>query len=254
MPYLLIFLLHKGDASSSKNALFYVDLHSTHIMGGDFRFSRFVLLTCLALIGANADTVGEIELDGTTLYVWRQYGGVTVQDGAITISGNSRAYLLNTPATVLEPDNFHQVSKARSVFLCLLFCSSSEAPDYQHCWCEGVIEANLVFFLLPCLQTVLSNRTLSYTIDLSHVPCHCNAPVVFDKMPAPEAGDALDYHCDANYVGGYGCPEFDAIEANKHTFQSAIHNCEWNGEWWDNCDSNGCSGNVWDKDSEAFGQ
>ncbi len=103
-------------------------------------------------------------------------------------------------------------------------------------------------------QTILSNRTLSYTVDLSHVPCHCNAAVVFNKMPAYDAGDLRDYYCDANYVGGIGCPEMDPIEANKHTVASALHNCGWDGEWWEDCDGDGCAVNVWDVDTEAFGQ
>ncbi len=100
---------------------------------------------------------------------------------------------------------------------------------------------------------VLSNRTLKYTVDLSQVPCHCNAALYFNKMPAYEAGELLDWYCDANYVGGIGCPEYDVIEANQYNIASNLHNCGWDGEWWVDCDGGGCGEDVWDVDSEAYG-
>ncbi len=100
----------------------------------------------------------------------------------------------------------------------------------------------------------LSGKTLSYTLDISRVPCHCNAAVYFSAMPAPEMGDGLDYYCDANCVGGQCCPEFDTLESNKHTIVSTLHNCEASGDWWANCDGAGCGINSWDVDQEAIGQ
>ncbi len=62
----------------------------------------------------------------------------------------------------------------------------------------------------------LSNRHFSYNVDLSSVPCHCNAAAYFASMPAYDGGDGLDYYCDANYVGGIGCPEYDTLVSSVY--------------------------------------
>ena len=46
------------------------------------------------------------------------------------------------------------------------------------------------------------------------------------------AGTDGDWYCDANYVGGIGCPEYDTLESNKHIISGALHSCYWDGNWW----------------------
>ena len=53
-------------------------------------------------------------------------------------------------------------------------------------------------------QVNLDEQHFTYDLNLSGVPCHCNAAGYFIKMPAPNAGGGGDYYCDANYVGGQG--------------------------------------------------
>jgi len=53
-------------------------------------------------------------------------------------------------------------------------------------------------------QTNLLDQHFTYDLNLSGVPCHCNAAGYFIKMPAQVAGGGGDYYCDANYVGGIG--------------------------------------------------
>ncbi len=65
--------------------------------------------TLLCILGANADIVGEIDVSGETLYVWRQYGSITVQDNVITMRGDCRAYLLQNAVTLIGQDDFYQV-------------------------------------------------------------------------------------------------------------------------------------------------
>ncbi len=76
----------------------------------------------------------------------------------------------------------------------------------------------------------------------------------FSSMPAPESGELLDYYCDANCVGGQCCPEYDALESNKHTVLATLHHCEYDGNWYYNCDGGGCGVNSWDVDQNAIGQ
>jgi len=95
-------------------------------------------------------------------------------------------------------------------------------------------------------QVNLDEQHFTYDLNLSGVPCHCNAAGYFIKMPAPNAGGDGDYYCDANYVGGQGCPEYDTLESNKHIVTGALHNCGWDGSWYSGCDGGGCGGNSWD--------
>ena len=51
-------------------------------------------------------------------------------------------------------------------------------------------------------------------------------------MTCVRAGTDGDWYCDANYVGGIGCPEYDTLESNKHIISGALHSCYWDGNWW----------------------
>jgi len=94
-------------------------------------------------------------------------------------------------------------------------------------------------------QTNLLDQHFTYDLNLSGVPCHCNAAGYFIKMPAQVAGGGGDYYCDANYVGGIGCPEYDTLESNKHIVTGALHNCGWDGNWFNDCDMGGCGSSTW---------
>jgi len=154
---------------------------------------------------ANAEVVGEITLAGQTVYVWKQFGDVSVANGAVTMHTDSRAYLLKNNVGSIGQDDFYQMK--------------------------------------------LNNLHFTYKLDLSRVPCHCNAAAYFNKMPAHSPGEGGDWYCDANYVGGIGCPEYDTLESNKHIVSGALHSCYWDGSWWQGCDSGGCSSNSWDSAS-----
>ena len=83
----------------------------------------------------------------------------------------------------------------------------------------------------------LANKHFAYTLDLSNVPCHCNAAAYFVDMPAAVAGRG-DYYCAANYAEL--CPEYDVMEGNKHTIACTLHTCNGGGGNWDYCDGGGC--------------
>merc|ERR1712243_357258 len=119
-----------------------------------------------------------------TIYVWKSFGDIVIEDNGFRVRGNSRGYLLSKdPGGSLTPDAF---------------------------W-----------------QTNLFDQHFVYDLNLSGVGCHCNAAAYFIKMPSPYGpGDSNDYYCDANYVGGVGCPEYDTLESNKHIVTGALHNCE----------------------------
>merc|ERR1711909_2169 len=72
-------------------------------------------------------------------------------------------------------------------------------------------------------QTPLNEMHFSYTLDLSNVGCHCNAAGYFIGMPGPGGGEGGDYYCDANFVGGQWCPEYDTLESNKHTIAGTLN-------------------------------
>ena len=85
----------------------------------------------------------------------------------------------------------------------------------------------------------LANKHFAYTLDLSNVPCHCNAAAYFVDMPGNNAGDG-DYYCDANHGNNIWCPEYDVMEGNKHTIACTLHTCNGGGGNWDYCDGGGC--------------
>ena len=45
-------------------------------------------------------------------------------------------------------------------------------------------------------------------------------------MPAVDNNEDPFGYCDANQIGGYWCPEFDIMEANKYGFRSVGHSCD----------------------------
>ena len=84
------------------------------------------------------------------------------------------------------------------------------------------------------------------------VGCHCNAAGYFIGMPGPGGGEGGDYYCDANFVGGQWCPEYDTLESNKHTIAGTLHTCNGGPGYWSDCDRGGCQNNAFYVDSNMF--
>jgi len=101
-------------------------------------------------------------------------------------------------------------------------------------------------------QVPLLNKHFSFNLDLSNVECQCNGAAYFTSMPAANPGDGGDYYCDANYVNGNWCPEYDIMEANMYTMASTMHTCKGEGGAWDSCDRWGCQVNAYNMDHDMM--
>merc|ERR1719210_1074873 len=97
-------------------------------------------------------------------------------------------------------------------------------------------------------QLPLNEKHFAYQLDLSNVPCHCNAAAYFVDMPGNNPGDG-DYYCDANHGNNIWCPEYDVMEGNKHTIACTLHTCDGGNGNWNYCDGGGCQVNAFNYDS-----
>ena len=61
-------------------------------------------------------------------------------------------------------------------------------------------------------------KTLHFTVDVSKVPCGCNAALYFVAM---RAGNSPDNYCDIQTTPS--CTELDAYEANRGAIQATVH-------------------------------
>jgi len=99
-------------------------------------------------------------------------------------------------------------------------------------------------------QTDLANNVWSYDIDVSQVSCKCNAAMYWVNMPGYEGGNPYPadwgiYYCDANFVNGNWCPEYDTFEGNAETMGVAIHTCQYTPpNEYPSCDRAGCGKNA----------
>jgi cellulase len=95
----------------------------------------------------------------------------------------------------------------------------------------------------------LVGKELSYTVDMSQIPCGVNAALYTSEMPqngkkttedpfGPEGGTG---YCDANCVDGDCCPEFDIQEASSKAMVFTAHCCESKTH----CDTSGCGYNPY---------
>jgi hypothetical protein len=100
----------------------------------------------------------------------------------------------------------------------------------------------------------LLGGSLEFDADLSQSGCGCLTALYAIVMPATDNTSDPFQYCDGAGVGGYECPEFDMMEANKYAFRSTSHKCDISNGNYSNCDKNGkCSSDVLiDKPSGVF--
>jgi len=91
----------------------------------------------------------------------------------------------------------------------------------------------------------LLGKTLSFSVDLSTVPCGCNAAVYLVAMTAPES-DSSGY-CDIHTSPS--CVELDLMEANTNAIQTTVHTAATGP----GCDANGCVLNWGKTSTEMYG-
>jgi len=109
-------------------------------------------------------------------------------------------------------------------------------------------------------QTPLADNVWSYDIDVSQVSCKCNAAMYWVNMPGYENGEPYPadwgvYYCDANFVNGNWCPEYDTFEGNAESLQVALHTCEYEPPLeYPSCDRGGCATNACDGISGQYGR
>lgn len=93
----------------------------------------------------------------------------------------------------------------------------------------------------------LAQDPLSFTLDLSNVPCGCLACVYMVKMADPS--ETGSNYCDMAEnknpgLNGEECIELDVLEANNWAMQTAIHTEQGGAFGSGNCDRNGCFARV----------
>ncbi len=73
--------------------------------------SLFLLLSLLGVGVVRSEVVGSVDIGGDTVWVWRDFGDISVSGDAVTVRGNSRGYFVNNDVAdgILDPDDFYQV-------------------------------------------------------------------------------------------------------------------------------------------------
>nr|BAF57306.1 putative glycosyl hydrolase family7 [uncultured symbiotic protist of Reticulitermes speratus] len=105
---------------------------------------------------------------------------------------------------------------------------------------------------------------LAFDVDISQIPCGMNAAIYTAEIPADgvtpghEAGAAYGGgYCDANYVGGIGCAEFDIGESNARATVYTSHGCTpttgFAKQGSINCDTGGTGANPYRADKNFYG-
>jgi len=87
----------------------------------------------------------------------------------------------------------------------------------------------------------LLGKTVSYTVDLSQVPCGVAACLYFvaNRKPGPYSN-----YCDIQPDYG-GCFEIDLMEANSAAYEASLHTEIGTGKAFDGtCNMNGCAVNI----------
>nr|AGT15838.1 cellulase [Reticulitermes flavipes] len=110
----------------------------------------------------------------------------------------------------------------------------------------------------------LVNSELTFDVDISQIPCGMNAAIYTAELPADgvtpghEAGAAYGGgYCDANYVGGVGCAEFDIGESNARATVYTSHGCSpttgFAKQGSISCDTGGTGANPYRVDKNFYG-
>ena len=91
----------------------------------------------------------------------------------------------------------------------------------------------------------LLGGSIEFDVDLSNSKCGCLTALYMIVMPdSANSGDPFQY-CDAAYVGGYGCPEFDVMEANLYAWRTTAHKCSGSKGSYSDCHGDGyCTTDV----------
>ena len=119
---------------------------------------------------------------------WSGWGLRQVQPAAARHGGNSRAHLRHA----LRLDG-----NSRAFLIANSTAGEAGARDFE--------------------RVDLRGKTLRMTVDVSHVPCSCNAALYLVRM---SKGPTSNY-CDIQSVPS--CTELDLLEANTHAVQSTVH-------------------------------
>lgn len=75
----------------------------------------------------------------------------------------------------------------------------------------------------------LLGGAIEYDVDLSDVGCGCVSSLSAVRMPVMDNWRDAFHYCDANQMNeprSHLCPEFDFMQANRHSFHSAAHKCD----------------------------
>jgi len=207
-------------------------------MGSSARMKASPLLLWLPL--CLASTKGR-----ESRHYWGQNGTVpkSFQNmGPVNIGGFGTVYVVTqTPENVQMVDGGFRLSGGGRVYF-----AEEAANDFSN---------PFIYW-----QTPLLGNHISYDIDVSNVGCHCNAAFYFVQMPGydssmnPFPGDGGDWYCDANFVGGNWCPEYDTFEGNKETMNVQLHTCDYvPPNYYPHCDGSGCGTNACDGISGQYG-
>nr|BAF57310.1 putative glycosyl hydrolase family7 [uncultured symbiotic protist of Reticulitermes speratus] len=111
---------------------------------------------------------------------------------------------------------------------------------------------------------LVGNVELTFDVDISQIPCGMNAAIYTAEMPADgvtpghESGAAYGGgYCDANYVGGVGCAEFDIGESNARATVYTSHGCSpttgFAKQGSISCDTGGTGANPYRQDKNFYG-
>ena len=70
-----------------------------------------LIVAFLLVDRTGAEVIGSINIEGAgTIYVWKSFGDIKIEDNGFRIRGDSRGYFLSKdPGATLTPDAFWQV-------------------------------------------------------------------------------------------------------------------------------------------------
>jgi len=151
--------------------------------------------------------------------------------GTVNVKGYGDVFVVTGDPSVQKLDNGFKLSGGGGVYFATSDADIGSDPNMY--W-----------------QTDLADQVWSYDIDVSNVGCKVNAAMYWVNMPGYEGGSPYPaewgiYYCDANFVNGNWCPEYDTFEGNAETMGVAIHTCDFQApNEYPTCDRQGCGDNA----------